>query len=263
MKKILFSSLVYAAFVACGPSSDKPVAADSADSVNLPVKTAIAVVTDYRPNIDLTPWEGNLSDALYWTDSRGENVLVISALPQYFWADEKPAFGKKLTAEQDPETYSEVAEIFARHYVLRAGEAKWVLKYEYSDFIVGCCDVWLEYQKKSLGVHDADSNGTGEVIFMYHETEGDGKIGNLWTGSMVLLSDSAHYVSSGGTAMNSDSPQDVANAKPVFAAPASTIYQEVVKSEWDRLYAGWIQILRDEITERNNVDADGHADHSH
>ncbi|HTF05888.1 MAG TPA: hypothetical protein VK826_17790 [Bacteroidia bacterium] len=264
MKYLLCNILASALLLSCSTTPSEENKTDS--SANVPVTRAqsVGAIQPLRPNIDLTPWTGQLYEAIYWTDSRGENTVIISGNPQYFWEDENPDAKKFFPKDEDPETLSELTEIFATHYILKPGEAKWKEYYAYHDYMFGCCDVWMEYQPGSLAVLNADSNGTGEAIFMYHETEGDGKISNSWYGNMVLLIDSAQYVSHGASGFRNDAePSVVVSDQLVWAAPATGPYPKVVEKQWGDLCAKWVQIQRDAITERNNVDEHGHADHVH
>jgi|GEM_PF-3179941 len=257
MKQALFILLSISLLQSCKNSSSEQKKV-SVGQEN--VKVAIGNVQAYRPNIDLTPWEGDLHDAVYWTDTSGEHAIIISGKSQYFWEDENPSLKSKLKADQDPEINSEVAEIFASHFVLPKGGTAWKLAYNYSDRIFGCCDVWMEYQKSSLQVVDVDSNGTGEVVFMYHTTEADGKIVNLWQCHLVLLQDTSTFVSEGYSGYETG-VKDVEN----HYAPESGIYRTYVENEFSTLKSAWIALLQEEekMLRQAPVEEDAHDHDSH
>lgn len=259
MKQTLFVLLSISLLQSCKNSGSEQKKVP-AEQVN--VKAAIANVQVYRPNIDLTPWEGDLRDAIYWTDTVGEHAIIVSGKSQYFWEDENPSLKSKLKPDQDPESNSEVAELFAVHFVLPEGESAWKVVYNYADRIFGCCDVWMEYQKSSLQVLDLDSNGTGELVFMYHTTEADGKIGNLWQGHLVLLKDSATFVSEGYSGYETGG-QHAEN----HYAPGTGIYRTYVEQEFSTLKSAWTALLQEEEKMLQQApeeeDAHDHDSHNH
>ena len=248
--------------ISCSDSGNKSV--QDSTVAQTPPKPTIFDLQSYRPNIDYTPWDGNLNDAMYWQDSRGENVVVVSSQPQYFWEDVNPDASSFFPKDEDPETLSELAEIFVKHYVLKKGEAEWKEYNYYHDYIFGCCDVYMEYQKSSLQVVDADSNGTGEILLMYHETEGDGMIGHSFNGTLVLLVDSMSYTRAGATGLGNYDPNSADTLNEwVNPSEMSPAFVSVMALKWKELTAAKIESDREEVTERNNVDEDGHADHHH
>jgi hypothetical protein len=209
-------------------------------------------VRPLRPNIEYTPWDGGLYDAIYWKDKRGENIVVISGEAQYFWQQNRPELKSKLGKDQDPDTYSEVTELFARHYTLATGEAKWKLHYQYEDRLFGCCDVYMQYQPNTLQVIDPDSSGTGDVIFMYHTTEGDGKIDSAWDGHLVLLKDSMEFRSSGISGISNNSDYSI--------VPGAGPYTKVLTASWTKDVAEWRRVLRTPDTLTSTPNEDIHVD---
>jgi hypothetical protein len=250
--------------VSCG-SENKPATNDSVPAA-VAAKPTVSEVQPYRPDISLMPWEGDLADAIYWRDSRGENAVVLSTKPQYFWEEENPQVKAFFPKGEETETLSELTEFFATHYVLKRGDAQWKVFSTYHDYLFGCCDVYMNYQPGSLQIVDADSNGTGEALFVYHQTEGDGMIEHRFTGTLVLELDSAYYTIKDATGLaaeiqrtdqfyvTADNQSDVPDAEP---------YSEFIWSKWEELYRLKVQQDRDELTDRNNVKEDGHTDHNH
>lgn len=263
MKHMLFI-LPVVFMMACG-TTEKSNNADSVP-VAADLKPSVTDIQPHRPNIELTPWDGDLADAIYWRDSRGENIVIVSVKPQYFWADENPSAKSFFPKGEDEETLSELTEVFATHFVLKAGEAKWNTFYAYHDYLFGCCDVYMGYQPKSLQVADADSNGVGEALFMYHETEGDGMISHSYTGTLLLMLDSAVYYVKDETGLGTELQQQettVADDKKEENLPASSIYVDFLSQKFAELFTIKIEQDRAEVTEQNNVDEHGHADHVH
>ena len=269
MKQIgkLFLPLAIAATVMSCGESDTSSSSDTTVQNPTPVVATISDVQVLRPNIDYMPWDGSLNDAIYWKDARGENAIVISSKPQYFWAEENPKAKSYFPKGEDEETLSELTEIFATHWVLKAGESKWKQYNLYHDFLFGCCDVFMEYQAGSLQVMDADSNGVGEAMFMYNQTEGDGIIGQTFLGTMVLELDSAYYTIKDETGlgiqkMKEEDPKYQSSARKAMY-PQNERYTSVMNAKWEELYKAKVELDRAQITERNNVDEQGHEDHHH
>lgn len=265
MNRIIF----LAALTALSACSNENSSSQKADSANVNVIQSPQTISDvqpFRPNIELTPWDGDLYDAIYWRDSRGENAYIVSGRPQYFWEDENPDASKFFPKGEDKETLSELTEIFGVHYLLKSGESKWNLYYRHHDFLFGCCDVWMEYQPSSLSVADADSNGTGEVIFMYNETEADGKIEHNYIGTMIMEKDSVVYEIQDetglGEAMRREKLLAVAD-KITLNTPTDSIYSKWMLGKWEVLWNEKVEQDREEVTDRNNVDEHGHSDHDH
>lgn len=263
MKYTSFAALLLL-FTACGDEK-KPTPVDSVPAVQT-AKPTISAVQPLRPNIDLMPWQGNLNDAIYWVDSRGENAVVISSKPQYFWEDENPDAESFFPDGEDEETLSELTEIFATHFVLKSGEGKWKVHNTYHDYLFGCCDVFMAYQPGSLQVMDADTNGTGEAMFVYHQTEGDGMISHTFNGTLVLELDSAYYTIEDETGLGTELARQgatVVSDQIVLKTPEKSVYKDLMFSKWDEFYKLKVEQDRAELTEQNNVDESGHADHQH
>lgn len=231
-----------------------------------PPTPSISEVQPYRPNIAATPWDGDLNDAIYWRDSRGENAVIVSVKPQYFWEEENPNAKNFFPAGEDTETLSELTEIFVTHYVLKAGEAQWKQFNHHHDFLFGCCDVFMAYQPASLQVMDADSNGTGEYFLMYHQTEGDGLIGHTFNGTLLLEMDSAFYTVKDETGLGIEIARKnatVVSDHIILNVPRKGPYASLMMEKWTELYNAKVEQDRAEVTEQNNVDEHGHADHHH
>jgi hypothetical protein len=260
MKYVLLFIAVFT-MASCAETPEEPA---QQDSVPVIIPAAISDIQPYRPDISKTPWDGDLYDAMYWRDSRGENVVIISGRPQYFWKSIKPEMRQKLMADQDPETFSEATELFAIHYILPKGSAKWTMNAQMSDYRMGCCDVWMEYQQQSLKVIDEDSTGTGEVVFMYNATEADGIIERKYLGNLILMMDTTYFHSAGPTGLGNAKDPDIVKG---FGQLKGTLpqgpYVKFVSKQWDIYYAERERLDREAITERNNVDESGHADHVH
>lgn len=238
MKKLAFILPLFM-LAACGNDKQNNSQDSTPVTDTAAVKAGVSDVKELRPNIDLMPWEGNLYDAVYWRDSRGENALVISGNPQYFWAETKPELKSRLTDDQDEDTYEEATDIYARHYVLGAGESMWKLKYEYYDAMLGCCDVFMELQKPSIEILDADNDGKGDLLFTYHSTEGDGKLEGSWNGTEVLLTDSTSFTITGSSVMSGKSSPEI----KTNTCPSASPYAKVMSDKWTKDCEAWAKIL--------------------
>ena len=144
---------------------------------------------NYIPELKLKLWEGKMQESAYWKDQRGENILIISELPQYFWKELKPQMAK-LGGDDDN---SEVAELFAYHYIYDQKESKWKLYWSLNDFQFSCCDVQMSYLPGSLKITDLDSNGKAESVFTYHTTVGTQSMDLNYDGKLMLHVDSTKY----------------------------------------------------------------------
>jgi hypothetical protein len=264
MKRILPIAALLC-LTACGgePTEKKQ---DSVSAVVAPAAPTVSEVQPYRPNIEATPWDGDLNDAIYWRDSRGENAVIVSSKPQYFWEEENPKAKDFFPQGEDPETLSELTEIFVTHFVLKSGEAQWKQFNQHHDYLFGCCDVYMAYQPASLQVMDADSNGTGEYFLMYHETQGDGLLTHTFLGTLVLGLDSVHYTVEDetglGIAMHREKELCTSD-QIVLNIPRKGAYSALMMEKWTELYNAKVEQDRAEVTEQNNVDEHGHADHHH
>ncbi len=264
MKYIL--PLVVSGFLfSCGNAEDKQVH----DSATTAVTTvpAITEVQPYRPDIATTPWDGDLTDAIYWRDTRGENAVIVSVKPQYFWEEENPKAQDFFPSAEDPETLSELTEIFVTHYVLKSGEAQWKQFSQHHDYLFGCCDVYMAYQPASLQVMDADSNGTGEYMLMYHQTEGDGMLSHYYLGTLLLGYESEFYTIEDNTGLGYEIEMQgksyVLDDDQKLNLPANPMVASLMGVKWRELYLKKVEQDRAEVTEQNNVDEEGHADHQH
>jgi len=121
---------------------------------------SIAVNYSFKPDSKLTPYRGKLVTAANWKDANGENIIIISNRPQYFWKEENPEMGKFV---KDKENDTEIAEIFGYHYIYDTLLKKWKAYWTIHDFDFYCCDIYLEYQPKSLLITDIDSNRKAET----------------------------------------------------------------------------------------------------
>lgn len=144
---------------------------------------------NYKANKKQTPWQGNLIESAQWTDARGENVLIISELPQYFWEEVKPQY-KKLLKDIDD---TEVAELFAYHYIYNNDMKKWKAYWVLNDLKFSCCDVYMNYLPGSLKISDLDNNGKAESVFAYYSSGGTQSIDLNYYGKLILHVDSAKY----------------------------------------------------------------------
>jgi len=149
----------------------------------------LAVDYNFKVNKKQTPWQGDLIESAYWTDYRGENIVIISELPQYFWEEKKPQY-RKLEKDLDD---TEVAELFAYHYIYNKKLKKWKAYWVLNDLKFFCCDVYMNYLPGSLKISDLDSNGKAESVFSYYSCAGTQALDLNYNGKLILHVDSAKY----------------------------------------------------------------------
>jgi hypothetical protein len=102
-------------------------------------------------------YQGKIVDGARWTDSNGENILVLTQ------TDKFPTKGKKNSEGEDP---SFDAEVYAYNYVIKGG--KTLLLWKITDFMRDCAfDLYAGFMKETLSITDLDSNGIAESSFLY------------------------------------------------------------------------------------------------
>ncbi|WP_425351969.1 M949_RS01915 family surface polysaccharide biosynthesis protein [Hymenobacter wooponensis] len=100
---------------------------------------------------------GQLLEAWRWTDTNGENMLVVFR---------NGPFAEKTTKYTDEESY---VELFARQYVQRAGS--WQQLWRLQDAVRNCpFDLWLGLLPGSTAVTDLDGDGLSETTLLYKLT---------------------------------------------------------------------------------------------
>jgi hypothetical protein len=143
-----------------------------------------------------TSFKGEIVASASWNDARGKNILIISEKPQYFWNEENPAMRKLC---KDPENESEVCELFAFHYVWSDEENKWKKYWTINDFLFGCCDVYMNYQKESLKIEDSDEDGKAETVFFYTIGQGTNSIDRYFKAKLIYHPDDTKLKAEGTT----------------------------------------------------------------
>jgi hypothetical protein len=169
---------------------------DTAITIQTATLDSIAVNYSFKPDSKLTPYRGKLVTAANWKDANGDNIIIISNRPQYFWKKEKPEMGKFV---KDKENDTEVAEIFGYHYIYDSLLKKWKAYWTIHDFDFYCCDIYIEYQPKSLLITDIDSNRKAESSFFYLSYGGTSGIDHYYSAKMLLHVDSVKYKAEGTT----------------------------------------------------------------
>jgi hypothetical protein len=99
--------------------------------------------------------QGKVQNAVRWTDSSGDNIVVTSETGKYI--------SKK---EKQNEIEGANAELFAYRYVISNNEAQQTWKVY--DFIKDCpLDLEANFVKNTFQITDLDKNGVAEVWLMY------------------------------------------------------------------------------------------------
>lgn len=95
-------------------------------------------------------YTGNLVAARSWTDTMGENLLILSVTDELPSADE----------------YVRDIETYGYHYVRREGRL--TLLWRTTDFVRECdLDMTLKVGRRTVAITDLDADGTAETTFMY------------------------------------------------------------------------------------------------
>jgi len=93
-------------------------------------------------------FEGKFKEARRWSDSLGDNLLIISETGVY----------------ETPDKYKN-AELFAYHFIL-SGTSE--LTWKIHDFEKECqLDIEIEFLKNTLSITDLDKNGITEIWLIY------------------------------------------------------------------------------------------------
>lgn len=174
---------------------------DTATTIEAAIHDSIAVNYSFKPDSKITPYRGKLVTAASWKDTNGENVIIISTRPQYFWKEENPEMGKFV---KDKENDTEIAEIFGYHYIYDSLLKKWKAYWTIHDFEFYCCDIYVEYQPKSLLITDIDSNRKAESSFFYLIYRGTSGIDHYYSAKMLLHIDSVKYKAEGTTGLGKE-----------------------------------------------------------
>lgn len=99
-------------------------------------------------------YEGKIKTAVRWTDSLGDNVVILTETGIYE--------SKKIQHENNGRD----AEIFAYHFIIKEDTASQT--WRVYDFISDCpVDIEAQFIKKSFQVTDLNSDGIGEIWIMY------------------------------------------------------------------------------------------------
>lgn len=158
------------------PQATEPTGTGSADGSDDVTPTAQAVV---RPAVLVDQFgldvEGVPEMALRWTDTNGDNVVVLST--------------------NDEASVSGTIELFADHVVVGEGQEPRVLRHV-QDGVVDCeLDEFARFLFGAFRVTDADGDGLGEVTFAYeYQCAGDVSPAAL---KVLALEDGEKYIMRG------------------------------------------------------------------
>lgn len=99
-------------------------------------------------------YEGKIITAVRWTDSLGDNIIILTETGIYQ--------SKKFKHETDGRD----AELFAYHYIIKSDSA--VQTWRIYDFISDCpVDIEAKFIKNSFQVTDLNKDGVSEIWVMY------------------------------------------------------------------------------------------------
>ncbi|HLP51639.1 MAG TPA: hypothetical protein VK154_12200 [Chitinophagales bacterium] len=144
---------------------------------------------DFFPNPDYTPWQGTRIAQAKWQDLRGNNVLILSARPQFLWSITKPEL-KKFAKNEDE---TEAAEFFAVHYIYNNDSARWKKHWNYYEVKLADYDISIDYIPGTLIITDIDSNGLAESAFSYSSCIGTQALDFNYSGTMIFHIDTTEF----------------------------------------------------------------------
>jgi hypothetical protein len=99
-------------------------------------------------------YEGKIKTAVRWTDSLGDNIVVLTETGVYQ--------NKKIKHENDGAD----AELFAYNFIVKSDSA--FQTWKVYDFIADCpLDIEASFIKNTFRVTDLDNNGVAEIWLMY------------------------------------------------------------------------------------------------
>jgi len=99
-------------------------------------------------------YEGNIKNAVRWTDNLGDNIAIITETGIY------------KSKKYNNEDYGSDAELFAYRFIISNDSIKQAWKVY--DFIKEChVDIEASFIKNTFQITDLDSNGVAEVWLMY------------------------------------------------------------------------------------------------
>jgi hypothetical protein len=241
IRYINFAFLLLLLFTSCGekqkPVHIKEMAAkqDSLSNIQDNKKTIHHLQYNYPIDAKLTAYHGTIKASAAWEDKKGKNILIITERPQYFWQDENKSMEK---FAEDPDSDTEVAELFAWHYIFDPQENKWKVLWTLNDFKFSCCDVKMEYTPYTLRISDLDSNGIAESIFTYAYSLGTGPIDNSWKGKLILHTDTLKYSIKGNLGRTTTSEEK----KLIYSAGFDQLppsFKDHSKKTWE--YSGHVR----------------------
>lgn len=258
MNKIIwFISLLSFILLSCG-SGKKENNADNLentkdDSVST-VKDEIAGMGEIEYDCEADEiYKGKKVASACWSDRRGKNLVVISQLEQYFWKEENPSMKKNVKDEED----ELAAELFAYHFVYDEPSKKWNTYWMLNDFNIGCCDVWIEYQEKSLQVTDVDGDGDGDPSFLYLIYSGTNAMDFYYNAKLITYADSLKLKASGTMGMGKEMIEEGGLKKEIYEKTFKNVdasFEEYAKNRWKECVEN--QMKYDEISsgEMNEID---------
>lgn len=160
MKQLIIILLIVFLFQSCGTETknsqqnepEKKLENNSVFTSEIKKITPIALKVDELPK-DIV-YEGEIVNAVKWTDNLGENVVITTETGIYD--------SKKFPKENDGSD----AEIFAYHYILEKNKFKQTWKVY--DYISDCpVDIVAEFLDNTFQITDLNNNGVGEIWLMY------------------------------------------------------------------------------------------------
>jgi hypothetical protein len=166
-------------------------------------------------------YQGKIVNGARWTDSNGENILVLTQTGKF------PTKGKKYMEDEDP-CYD--AEVYAYNYVIKGGKVS--LLWKITDFERDCpFDLYAGFMKGTLSVTDLDSNGVAESSFLYKlSCRSDVSPAGL---KLIMHEGATKYAIRGATKLPQDYGGGEMNIDPAFKQ-ANPAFMKFAVETWNK-----------------------------
>ncbi|WP_026994414.1 M949_RS01915 family surface polysaccharide biosynthesis protein [Flectobacillus major] len=165
--------------------------------------------------------QGKVVDAIRWQDSQGDNLVFLSV--------ER----KTVKSKDAPSGEAENALLHAYQYLKQ--DNSYLLTWELKDAILACpLDVTADFVPKSLAVTDLNTNGIGEVLFLYKTAcRADVSSAAL---KLLLYEQKKKYMLRGDTYLKSMNEGGKYTIDKSFQT-APKVFLEYAKKQWNKFKA--------------------------
>jgi hypothetical protein len=171
-------------------------------------------------------YQGKIVNGARWIDSNGENILVMTQTGNF------PTKGKKY---EEGELICYDAEVYAYHYVIKAGKVS--LLWKITDFKRDCpFDLYAGFLKEALFITDLDSDGIAESSFLYKlSCRSDVSPDRL---KLIMHEGATKYAIRGTTRIEVQEVGGEMNIDPAFNQ-ANPVFKKFAVEKWKKYVTKW------------------------